>query len=43
MLSSWVKPIVMPTDVRAALTRSLNFYLSNYTPGPLLGVQREFH
>ncbi len=38
-----ISEIVMPTDVRAALTRSLNFYLSNYTPGPLLGVQREFH
>ncbi|HSN84489.1 MAG TPA: carboxyl transferase domain-containing protein [Polyangiales bacterium] len=38
-----ISEIVMPTDVRAALTRSLNFYLSHYTPGPLLGVQREFH
>lgn len=38
-----ISEIVMPTDVRAALARSLNFYLSHYTPGPLLGVQREFH
>ncbi len=38
-----ISEIVMPTDVRSALTRSLNFYLSHYTPGPLLGIQREFH
>jgi hypothetical protein len=38
-----ISEIVMPTDVRAALTRSLNFYLCNYTPEPLQGVQREFH
>jgi len=38
-----ISEIVMPTDVRAALAKSLNFYLSNYTPAPLSGVQREFH
>lgn len=38
-----ISEIVMPTEVRAALTRSLNFYLSSYNPGPLLEVQREFH
>jgi hypothetical protein len=38
-----ISEIVMPTDVRAALARSLKFFLSHYTPEPLQGVQREFH
>jgi acetyl-CoA carboxylase carboxyltransferase component len=38
-----ISEIVMPTDVRAALAKSLNFYLSHYTPEPFAGVQREFH
>jgi len=38
-----ISEIVMPTDVRAALAKNLNFYLSHYTPEPLQGVQREFH
>jgi acetyl-CoA carboxylase carboxyltransferase component len=38
-----ISEIVMPTDVRAALARNLNFFLSHYTPEPLHGVQREFH
>ena len=38
-----ISEIVMPTDVRASLTKSLNFYLSHYTPTPFDGVQREFH
>jgi len=38
-----ISEIVMPTDVRAALAKSLNFYLSHYTPEPLQTVQREFH
>ena len=38
-----ISEIVMPTDVRAALAKSLNFYLSHYTPEPFGGVQREFH
>ncbi len=38
-----ISEIVMPTDVRAALGKSLNFYLSHYTPEPLSGIQREFH
>ena len=38
-----ISEIVMPTDVRASLTKSLNFYLSHYNPEPLSGVQREFH
>ena len=38
-----ISEIVMPTDVRAALAKNLNFYLSHYTPEPFGGVQREFH
>jgi len=38
-----ISEIVMPTDVRAALAKNLNFYLSHYSPGPLQAVQREFH
>ncbi|TFH31056.1 MAG: acetyl-CoA carboxylase carboxyltransferase subunit, partial [Myxococcales bacterium] len=38
-----ISEIVMPTDVRASLAKSLNFYLSHYTPEPLQSVQREFH
>jgi len=38
-----ISEIVMPTDVRASLTKSLNFYLSHYSPEPLNSVHREFH
>ena len=38
-----ISEIVMPTEVRASLAKSLNFYLSHYTPEPLQTVQREFH
>ena len=38
-----ISEIVMPTDVRASLAKSLDFYLAHYTPEPLSGVQREFH
>ncbi len=38
-----ISEIVMPTDVRAALAKNLNFFLSHYSPGPLQAVQREFH
>jgi acetyl-CoA carboxylase carboxyltransferase component len=38
-----ISEIVMPADVRAALAKNLNFYLSHYTPEPLQTVQREFH
>jgi len=38
-----ISEIVMPTDVRAALAKNLDFYLSHYTPEPLQAVQREFH
>jgi acetyl-CoA carboxylase carboxyltransferase component len=38
-----ISEIVMPRDVRAALAKNLDFYLSHYNPGPLEAVQREFH
>ena len=38
-----ISEIVMPTDVRAALAKNLEFYLSHYTPRALEGIQREFH
>jgi acetyl-CoA carboxylase carboxyltransferase component len=38
-----ISEIVMPTDVRSALAKNLNFYLSHYSPEPLQAVQREFH
>jgi len=38
-----ISEIVPPTDVRAALAKNLDFYLSHYSPGPLQAVQREFH
>jgi acetyl-CoA carboxylase carboxyltransferase component len=38
-----ISEIVMPIDVRAALAKNLNFFLSHYTPEPLQAVQREFH
>jgi len=38
-----ISEIVMPRDVRAALAKNLDFYLSHYTPEPLRAVQREFH
>jgi acetyl-CoA carboxylase carboxyltransferase component len=38
-----ISEIVMPSDVRAALAKNLEFYLSHYTPEPLQSVQREFH
>ncbi len=38
-----ISEIVMPTDVRAALAKNLDFYLFHYSPEPFGGVQREFH
>ena len=38
-----ISEIVQPDNVRQALGTSLRFHLSHYTPGPLAGVQREFH
>ena len=38
-----ISEIVMPTNVRASIAKSLNFYLAHYNPEPLSGIQREFH
>jgi acetyl-CoA carboxylase carboxyltransferase component len=38
-----ISQIVMPSDLRQVLTENLEFYLRRYQPGPLQGVQREFH
>ncbi|MET0339967.1 MAG: carboxyl transferase domain-containing protein [Polyangiales bacterium] len=37
-----ISEIVMPTDLRATLGRSLALLLRQYRPGPMQGVQREF-
>ncbi len=38
-----ISEIVMPTDLRATLGRSLQFLLRRYEAGPWQSVQREFH
>jgi hypothetical protein len=38
-----ISHLVMPTDLRFQLAQSLEFLLRTYTPGPMSGVQREFH
>lgn len=38
-----ISQIVMPDDLRRALTEHLEFCLRHYEPGPLQSVQREFH
>ena len=38
-----ISEIVAPSNMRAALAKSLNFYLRHYEPSPLQAVQREFH
>jgi len=38
-----ISEIVMPTDLRAVLGRSLDFLLRHFEPGPWQSVQREFH
>jgi acetyl-CoA carboxylase carboxyltransferase component len=37
-----ISEIVMPTDLRSKLGKSLEFFLRHYQPGPMTGVQREF-
>jgi len=37
-----ISEIVMPTDLRATLGKSLSFFLRRYQPGPMQSVQREF-
>jgi acetyl-CoA carboxylase carboxyltransferase component len=38
-----ISEIVMPTDLRAVLARSLEFLLRHYEPSPWESIQREFH
>ncbi|HVO27714.1 MAG TPA: carboxyl transferase domain-containing protein [Candidatus Margulisiibacteriota bacterium] len=38
-----ISEIVMPSDLRAVLARSLEFLLRHYEPGPWQSIQREFH
>lgn len=38
-----ISEIVQPDRLRASLAHNLEFFLSHYTPGPMQGVQREFH
>ena len=35
--------IVMPSELREVLAEHMDFCLRHYTPGPMAGVQREFH
>jgi acetyl-CoA carboxylase carboxyltransferase component len=38
-----VSEIVMPSDLRSTLGKNLDFFMRHYQPGPMTGVQREFH
>ena len=38
-----ISSLVMPTDLRAVLSKNLNFFLRHYQPSTWQGVQREFH
>ena len=38
-----ISEIVQPSQARESLAQSLNLHMSNYTPGPLMATQREFH
>lgn len=38
-----ISRIVMPNDLRAVITKNLNFMMRHYQPGPFTEVQREFH
>ena len=38
-----ISEIVMPENLRRALAQNLEFLLRHYVPGPMQGVQREFH
>lgn len=37
-----ISEIVMPSDIRTSLGKSLSFLLRHYQPGPMQSVQREF-
>ncbi len=38
-----ISQIVMPSDLRQVLAENMEFHLRHYQPGPMVGVQREFH
>jgi acetyl-CoA carboxylase carboxyltransferase component len=38
-----ISEIVMPAELRRVLAQNLEFLLRHYVPGPMTGVQREFH
>lgn len=38
-----ISQLVMPYDLRSNLANNLNLLLRHYQPGPMSGVQREFH
>ena len=38
-----VSQIVMPSELRSVIGQHLMFCLRHYEPGPMGGVQREFH
>ena len=38
-----ISQIVMPSELRQVLAEHMDFCLRHYTPGPMAGVQREFH
>jgi acetyl-CoA carboxylase carboxyltransferase component len=38
-----ISEIVMPENLRQVLGQNLEFLLRHYVPGPMTGVQREFH
>lgn len=38
-----ISEIVMPNDLRATLAKNLDFFMRHYQPGPMTGIQREFH
>ena len=38
-----VSQIVMPSDLRSVIGQHLMFCLRHYEPGPMGGIQREFH
>ena len=38
-----ISQIVMPSDLRRVLAENMKFHLRHYQPGPMSGIQREFH
>lgn len=38
-----ISKLVMPTELRQTLGKNIDFLVRHYRPGPMTGVQREFH